>query len=118
MKKLKTPLLVENQDLPKEMTQRQFEEMMANNNYKFIPDFTFNVKGLFVIGATGTSDKGDYLYAFIYGEGAEYYDCAIVKTEDFYFKTYKQWKKAIKDMAKQLTTRWKKWVVDLYYNTK
>ena len=118
MKKLEIPLLVENQDLPKEMTQRQFEEMMANEHYELTPDFTFNVKGLFVVGDADTNDKGDYLYAYICGEGAEYYDYAIVKTEDFYFKTYKQWKKAIKDMAKQLTARWKKWVADLYYTTK
>lgn len=115
MKKLKVPQLIENSELPKKMSQKEFEEMLVYNWIELIPEFTFDVEGLNLHTDLDGEDNSNFLYAYISCEGAaDYYDYAIVKTDDIYFSTYAKYKKAVKTLAKQLTRRWKEWVSALY----
>ena len=116
MKKLKLPKLIENRDLPKTMNKKKFEEILDENHYNFVPEFSFDINELSVIGQLDYSDKGNHVYAYIcYNDSAtEYYDYAIVKTDDIYFNTYAEWKKAVKILEKQLIQRWKEWIGSLY----
>lgn len=113
MRKLKLPRLVENPDLPKTMTQKEFDEMMEEQQYKLIPEICFDVGNLFCDTDIDWCDNGYYVYAYILSLRS-YYDYAVVKTDDFFFKTYAQYKKAVKDMMTQLVKRWKDWVHRLY----
>lgn len=112
MRKLKVPVLVENSDLPKKMKQREFKIWFDKAHYEFIPKFDFWVEGFILISDVEYSANYYYLYAFI--GSSKYYDYAIIKTDDFHFKTYAGWKKAVKAMAAQLVKRWKAWVRGLY----
>lgn len=116
MKELKIPKLIENTDLPEEMSQRKFNKMLEDEYYKFEPDFSFDVKELVAIGSIDYCSKGVRLYSYICynNSNTAYYDYAIVKTDDFYFKTYADYKKAVKEMSDQLVERWKAWVEGLY----
>ena len=116
MKELKIPKLIENTDLPERMSQKMFNDTLEYDCYELEPDFSFDVLNLTAIGSLDYGSKGYRLYAYIcYNDSATtYYDYAIVKTDDFYFKTYAEWKKALKDMSKQLGERWKAWVENLY----
>ena len=113
MKKLKVPQLIENSELPKSMTQKEFEQMYSEKRYLFVPEFTFDIDGLVLTCDLDYFDS-PYVYAYICGDGAEYYDYAIVKTDDIYFNTYAEWRKAVKTLTKQLVSRWKQWVSTLY----
>lgn len=112
MRKLKVPILVENADLPETMTQREFEICFDKAHYEFVPKFEFLVEGFRIIADVDYSANDYYLYAFI--GPSKYYDNALVKTDDFHFRTYAGWKKAVKAMAAQLVKRWKAWVRALY----
>lgn len=114
MKKIKVPKLLANTDLPEKMAQKEFEEMLKDNWAELVPHFAFDVEGLNLHIAFDRDDDSSYLYAYICGGGAKYYDYAIVKTDDIYFSTYAQWKQAIKTLEKQLVSRWKDWVSCLY----
>ena len=114
MKKIKIPELLINTDLPEKMSKKEFEEMYENSHYEFVPNFEFDVRGLYVVAGIGVSDEGDYLYAYIHSDGVAYYDYAIIKTDDFHFSTYSQYKKAMKALEQQLVSRWKEWVKGLY----
>lgn len=114
MKKLILPELKQNNDLPDKMSQKEFEEMLDERHFKFVPEFEFEADGLSLIPATDYDNKGEYMYAYIVGGEATYYDNALVKTDDFHFRTYAGWKKAVKDMTAQLIKRWKEWVRGLY----
>lgn len=116
MKELKIPKLIENADLPEEMSQRKFNKMLEDESYEFEPDFSFDVRGLVAIGGMDYCSKGNRLYAYICYNNSitEYYDYALVKTDDFYFKTYADYKRAVKEMSDQLVERWKAWVEGLY----
>lgn len=113
MKKLILPELIKNTDLPEKMSQKEFEEMLDEHYYEFNPMFRFDVDGLRLVCSIDTCDEGDYMYAYIVG-AEQYYDYAIIATDDFQFRTYAQWKKAVKAMAAQLVKRWKAWVSGLY----
>lgn len=112
MKKLKVPVLVEDADLPKTMKKREFEICFDKANYDFVPEFEFLVEGFRIIADVDYSANDYYLYAFI--GSSKYYDYAIIKTDDFHFRAYAEWKKAVKAMAAQLVKRWKAWVRGLY----
>ena len=116
MKELKIPKLIENADLPEEMSQRKFNKMLEDESYEFEPNFSFDVRELVAIGSMDYCSKGNRLYAYICynNSNIEYYDYAIVKTDDFYFKTYADYRKAVKEMSDQLVERWKAWVDSLY----
>lgn len=114
MRKLKLPKLIKNSELPEKMTQKEFEEMLEDNWVELVPDFTFDVNGLNLCIELDDNGNSLYLYAYICGKNGEYYDYAIVKTNDIYFRTYAQYKQAIKTLAKQITQRWKEWVDNLY----
>lgn len=114
MSKLNVPKLIKNEELPQKITQSEFNNLMENDSTMFVPEFSFDVGGLCLCCDIDNCCDGDYVYAYICGEGAEYIDYAIVKTDDFYFNTYGQYKKAVKDMSTQLTQRWKEWVKSLY----
>lgn len=114
MGKLKLPKLIENTELPKKMTQKEFEEMLEDNWMELIPDFTFGIDRLNLYIDLDSNDDSNYLYAYICNDGAEYYDYAIVKTDDINFRTYAEWKAAVRILAKQITQRWKEWVGNLY----
>lgn len=116
MKELKIPKLIGNTDLPEEMSQRKFNKMLEDGYYELTPLFTFDVQELAVVSYIDNCKNGNYVYAYIcYNSFAtEYYDYAIVKTDDFYFKTYADYKKVVKEMSDQLVERWKTWVEGLY----
>lgn len=114
MRKLKVPVLVENAELPKTMNQREFEICFDKAHYEFVPEFEFKADGLSLISSIGNDDHVSYLYAYIVGGDDRYYENALVKTEYFHFRTYAEWKKAVKAMAAQLVKRWKAWVRWLY----
>ena len=96
------------------MTQKEFEEMLADNWVELVPDFTFDIDGLNLHIDLDGNDDSNYLYAYICGDGAEYYDYAIVKTDDLYFRTYAEWKVAVRILSKQLAQRYRQWVDSLY----
>lgn len=114
MKKLKVPVLVENAGLPETMKQREFEAHFYKADYDFIPEFKFEADGLSLISLTDYDDEGEYMYAYIVGGEDTYYDNALVRTDDFHFRTYAGWKKAVKAMAAQLAKRWEALVRGLY----
>lgn len=114
MKKLKVPVLVENEDLPETMTKKEFEAKFRSENYEFVPHFDFDVENLYIISSTDIDSQGDFVYAYIVGIKERYYDYAIITTDDFHFRTYAGWKKAVKAMVAQLVKRWKAWVRGLY----
>ena len=114
MRKLKVPVLVENADLPETMKQREFEICFDKAHYEFVPEFEFDADGLSLISSIDNDDDGEYVYAYIVGGEDRYYENALVKTDDFHFRTYAGWKKAVKDMTVQLIKRWKEWVRGLY----
>ena len=117
MKELKIPKLIENSDLPEEMSQRKFNQILFTYDFReFIPSFIFDVQGHVALSYVGMRKNGSYVYAVIcYKNSAkDYYDYALVKTDDFYFKTYADYKKAVKEMSNQLVERWRAWVEGLY----
>lgn len=116
MKKLILPRIIV-RDMPEKMSQKEFKEMYENSHYEFVPDFKFDVQGLYVTADIDVSSEGDYIYAYIHIDATnycDYYDYAIVKTDDVYFRTYNQWKQAVKTVEKQLCARWKEWVDRLH----
>lgn len=114
MKKLILPELIRNNDLPDKMSQKEFEEMLDKRHFKFVPFFYFEIAKLEVITSTDIDEKGEYMYSYIADTESGYWEDRIVATDDFYFRTYAQWKKAVKAMAAQLIKRWKAWVRGLY----
>lgn len=114
MSKLKVPKIIKNEALPQKMTQSEFNKIIDDSWEELVPEFSFDIEGLCLCCDIDACDAGYYIYAYIRGIGAEYFDYAIVKTDDFYFNTYGQYKKAVKDMSTQLTLRWKEWVKSLY----
>lgn len=114
MRKLKLPELVVNDDLPDKMSKKEFEKMMEERHFEFVPTFNIDIDKLEVITSTDFDDNGEYMYSYIADTESGYWDDRIVATDDFHFRTYFQWKKAVKAMAAQLVKRWKEWVRGLY----
>lgn len=118
MKELKIPKLIEKTNLPKEMSQKKFNQILFEDDFhEFIPSFIFDAQGHLALSYVSSRKNDYYVYAVIcYKNSAytDYYDYALVKTDDFYFKTYADYKKAVKEMSDQLVERWKTWVEGLY----
>lgn len=114
MRKLKLPVLVENKDLPQAMSQKDFEKMFAERHYEFVPVFYLTVPELCVVSDVDFDDEGYYVYSYIFAGKDRYYEHALVRTDDFRFKTYAEWKHAVNAMAAQLVKHWKDFVRGMY----
>ena len=121
MKKLKLPKL-QPFDIDEALAKKDFDKYFDENYNKLIPSYDFDVCGLFVVANIDgdldyiSDEYSFYMYAFV--SNTSFDDNAIAKTCNFYFDTFAQWKKAVKDMDKALIQVYKNWVKSLYEEDK
>lgn len=104
------------QNIDEEEARRDFDSYFDDHFDDLIPYFSFIDHFNVIAGADPVFDDenqdGYYIYAFI--SPTNFLDDAIVQTKDYCFHTYTQYKRAVKEMYKELINLYKEWVNGLY----
>ena len=114
MKKLILPRLLKINSICEPAARGNFDKYFDERYDDLIPEFDFDVPCFDLKVDLDICDEGYYMYAFI--STTRYLDDAIVQSADYNFKTYSQYKQALKKMTKDLIQKWKEWVSSLYYD--